>query len=138
MLGHLNEALDRLFTYMWNRRLVAIAAAGNVRADALQLSTAGLNSLTVGASDSDNTANDAGAVVEQGRGLQTNGGEEVDVFAPGVSVRHVSISNRNEGGGYDAVSADLCNLVLVRYHSSRYSGRWLPLYKETAVGEQNK
>lgn len=105
-----SEALDRLFTYMWNRRLVAIAAAGNAGADVDNYSPAGLNSiLTVGASDSsDNVpsfSNDAGAVVEQGSGLQTNGGEEVDVFAPGVSVRHVSISNRNEGGGYHEVSS---------------------------------
>ena len=51
-------------------------------------------------------SNDAGAVVEQGSGLQTNGGEEVDVFAPGVGVRYASIANRNEGGGYDSVSSD--------------------------------
>ena len=106
-----SEALDRLFTYMWNRRLVAIAAAGNAGGDVDNYSPGGLNGiLTVGASDSsDNVptfSNDAGTVVEQGSGLQTNGGEEVDVFAPGVSVRHVSISNRNEGGGYDAVSSE--------------------------------
>ena len=54
---------------MWNRRLVAIAAAGNAGADVDNYSPAGLNSiLTVGASDSsDNVpsfSNDAGAVVE--------------------------------------------------------------------------
>jgi hypothetical protein len=50
-------------------------------------------------------SNDAGSIVEQGSGLQTNGGEEVDVFAPGVSVNHATIANRNEGGGYDDVPA---------------------------------
>ena len=105
-----SEALDRLFTYMWNSRLIPICAAGNAGGDVDNYSPAGLNLLlTVGASDSsDNVptfSNDAGAVVEQGSGLQTNGGEEVDVFAPGVGVRYASIANRNEGGGYDAVSS---------------------------------
>lgn len=108
-----SEALDRLFTFMWNSRLIPICAAGNAGGDVDNYSPGGLNLLlTVGASDSsDNVptfSNDAGAVVEQGSGLQTNGGEEVDVFAPGVGVRFASIANRNEGGGYDAVSsADL-------------------------------
>ena len=105
-----SEALDRLFTYMWNSRLIPICAAGNAGGDVDNYSPGGLNLLlTVGASDSsDNVpsfSNDAGAVVEQGSGLQTNGGEEVDVFAPGVGVRYASIANRNEGGGYDAVSS---------------------------------
>lgn len=106
-----SEALDRLFTYMWNSRMVPIAAAGNAGADVDTISPGGLNLiLTVGASDaSDNVptfSNDAGTIVEQGTGLQTNGGEEVDVFAPGVGVRYASIANRNEGGGYDAVTTD--------------------------------
>ena len=105
-----SEALDRLCTYMWHSRFLPVCAAGNNGADVDNYSPGGLNLLlTVGASDSsDNVptfSNDAGAVVEQGSGLQTNGGEEVDVFAPGVAVRFASIANRNEGGGYDAVSS---------------------------------
>lgn len=108
-----SEALDRLATYMWGRRFVVVAAAGNAGGDVDNYSPAGLNNiLTVGASDaSDNVptfSNDAGTVVEQGSGLQTNGGEEVDVFAPGVAVNVASIVNRNVGGGYDAVeNADM-------------------------------
>lgn len=106
-----SEALDRLFNYMHNSRFLTSCAAGNAGGDVDNYSPAGLNMLlTVGASDnSDNVpafSNDAGAVVEQGTGLQTNGGEEVDVFAPGVDVRFASIANRNEGGGYDAVSSE--------------------------------
>ena len=105
-----SEVLDRLATYMWARRFVVVAAAGNAGGDVDDYSPAGLNNiLTVGASDaSDNVptfSNDAGTVVEQGSGLQTNGGEEVDVFAPGVAVNVASIVNRNVGGGYDAVSS---------------------------------
>lgn len=104
-----SEALDRLATYMWNRRLVVCAAAGNAGGDVDNFSPGGLNGiLTVGASDaSDNVpsfSNDAGTVVEQGTGLQTNGGEEVDVFAPGVGVNIATIANRNEGGGYESVA----------------------------------
>jgi hypothetical protein len=104
-----SEALDRLATYMWARRFVVVAAAGNAGGDVDNYSPAGLNNiLTVGASDaSDNVptfSNDAGTVVEQGTGLQTNGGEEVDVFAPGVAVNVASIVNRNVGGGYDSVA----------------------------------
>lgn len=105
-----SEALDRLFQYMYSSRILPICAAGNAGGDVDNYSPGGLNMLlTVGASDaSDNVptfSNDAGAVVEQGSGLQTNGGEEVDVFAPGVNVRYASIANRNDGGGYDAVSS---------------------------------
>jgi predicted aspartyl protease len=104
-----SEALDRLITCMWNRRFLVVAAAGNAGGDVDNYSPGGLNSiLTVGASDSsDNVpafSNDAGAVVEPGTGLQTNGGEEVDVFAPGVAINLATISNRNEGGGYDSVA----------------------------------
>lgn len=108
-----SQALDRLVTYMWNRRFVVVAAAGNGGGDVDNFSPAGLNNiLTVGASDaSDNVptfSNDAGSVVEQGTGLQTNGGEEVDVFAPGVAVNMATIANRAEGGGYtDVPEADL-------------------------------
>lgn len=110
-----SEALDRLVTYMWKRRFTIVAAAGNAGGDVDNFSPGGLNSiLTVGASDaSDNVptfSNDAGTVVEQGTGLQTNGGEEVDVFAPGVGVNVATIHNRNEGGGYDAVAE--ANLVV--------------------------
>ena len=106
-----SEALDRLVTYMWNRRFIVVAAAGNAGGDVDNYSPAGLNSiLTVGAADSsDNVpsfSNDAGSVVEQGTGLQTNGGEEVDVFAPGVGINIATIANRNEGGGYDAVAEE--------------------------------
>lgn len=105
-----SQVLDRLFEHMMYVRIMPICAAGNAGGDVDNYSPAGLNSLlTVGASDSsDNVpsfSNDAGAVVEQGSGLQTNGGEEVDLFAPGVGVRFASIANRNSGGGYDSVSS---------------------------------
>jgi hypothetical protein len=105
-----SQVLDRVAEFMWKHRFLVVAAAGNHGGDVDNYSPAGLNSiLTVGASDSsDNVpsfSNDAGAIVEQGSGLQTNGGEEVDVFAPGVSVNHATIANRNVGGGYDDVAA---------------------------------
>ena len=111
-----SEALDRLISYCWARRFVICAAAGNSGGDVDTFSPAGLNNiLTVGASDaSDNVptfSNDAGAVVEQGSGLQTNGGEEVDVFAPGVAVKVATIANRAAGGGYtDVPTADLTSV----------------------------
>ncbi len=107
-----SQLLDRYITMMWNREgLLMVAAAGNNGADVDNYSPAGINSiLTVGASDaSDNVptfSNDAGAIVEQGAGLQTNGGEEVDVFAPGVGVNYADISNRVEVGDYTGVTGD--------------------------------
>ena len=107
-----SQLLDRYISYMFNREgILMVAAAGNNGADVDNYSPAGLNEiLTVGASDSsDNVptfSNDAGTVVEQGSGLQTNGGEEVDVFAPGVAVNMASISNRIEHGNYTGVTGD--------------------------------
>ena len=107
-----SQLLDRYVSYLYNREgILMVAAAGNNGADVDAYSPAGLNEiLTVGASDSsDNVptfSNDAGAVVEQGSGLQTNGGEEVDVFAPGVDVNIASISNRVEQGNYTGVTGD--------------------------------
>jgi len=107
-----SQLLDRYVSYLYNREgILMVAAAGNNGADVDGYSPAGLNEiLTVGASDSsDNVptfSNDAGAVVEQGSGLQTNGGEEVDVFAPGVAVNMASITNRVEVGNYTGVTGD--------------------------------
>jgi len=107
-----SQLLDRYVSYLYNREgILMVAAAGNDGADVDGYSPAGINEiLTVGASDSsDNVptfSNDAGAVVEQGSGLQTNGGEEVDVFAPGVAVNMASITNRVEVGNYTGVTGD--------------------------------
>ena len=107
-----SQLLDRYVSYLYNREgILMVAAAGNAGADVDGYSPAGINEiLTVGASDSsDNVptfSNDAGAVVEQGSGLQTNGGEEVDVFAPGVAVNMASITNRVEVGNYTGVTGD--------------------------------
>lgn len=107
-----SQLLDRYVEWMhkWAGFLM-VAAAGNAGGDVDNFSPGGLNSiLTVGASDSsDNVpafSNDAGSVVEQGTGLQTNGGEEVDVFAPGVGVNIADISNRVEVGDYTGVTGD--------------------------------
>lgn len=107
-----SQLLDRYVSWMHNRSgFLMVAAAGNNGGDVDNFSPAGINDiLTVGASDSsDNVpafSNDAGAVVEQGTGLQTNGGEEVDVFAPGVGVNYADISNRVEIGDYTGVTGD--------------------------------
>ena len=107
-----SQVLDRYVTWMHKRQgFLMVAAAGNNGGDVDGYSPAGINDiLTVGASDSsDNVpafSNDAGAVVEQGSGLQTNGGEEVDVFAPGVGVNYADISNRVEVGDYTGVTGD--------------------------------
>lgn len=107
-----SQLLDRYVGWMhdWAGFLM-VAAAGNAGGDVDTFSPGGLNSiLTVGASDSsDNVpafSNDAGAVVEQGSGLQTNGGEEVDVFAPGVGVNYADVSNRVEVGDYTGVTGN--------------------------------
>lgn len=107
-----SQLLDRYVDFMHTRQgFLMVAAAGNNGGDVDNFSPAGINKiLTVGASDaSDNVpsfSNDAGTVVEQGTGLQTNGGEEVDVFAPGVSVNIASISNRANDGDYTGVTGD--------------------------------
>ena len=106
-----SQVLDRYVTFMHKSRFLMVAAAGNNGGDVDNFSPAGINDiLTVGASDSsDNVpsfSNDAGAVVEQGTGLQTNGGEEVDVFAPGVNVNLASITNRVTDGDYTGVTGD--------------------------------
>jgi|TARA_B100001093_G_scaffold214698_1_gene206000 hypothetical protein len=107
-----SQVLDRYVSWMHNRQgFLMVAAAGNNGGDVDNFSPAGINDiLTVGASDSsDNVpafSNDAGTVVEQGSGLQTNGGEEVDVFAPGVGVNYADISNRVEVGNYTGVTGD--------------------------------
>tara|TARA_B100000900_G_scaffold85150_1_gene68918 strand:+ start:1109 stop:2800 length:1692 start_codon:yes stop_codon:yes gene_type:complete len=107
-----SQLLDRYVEFMHKRQgFLMVAAAGNNGGDVDNFSPAGLNDiLTVGASDSsDNVpafSNDAGTVVEQGSGLQTNGGEEVDVFAPGVAVNMASIANRVTEGDYTGVTGD--------------------------------
>ena len=107
-----SQLLDRYVEFMYTRQgFLMVAAAGNAGGDVDNYSPAGINNiLTVGASDSsDNVptfSNDAGTVVEQGSGLQTNGGEEVDVFAPGVAVNMASIANRVNDGNYTDVTAD--------------------------------
>ena len=107
-----SQVLDRYVSLMQNREgFLMVAAAGNNGGDVDNYSPAGINEiLTVGASDSsDNVpsfSNDAGAIVEQGTGLQTNGGEEVDVFAPGVGVNYADISNRLNDGDYTGVTGD--------------------------------
>lgn len=107
-----SQVLDRYVSLMQNREgFLMVAAAGNNGGDVDNYSPAGLNEiLTVGASDSsDNVpsfSNDAGVFVEQGTGLQTNGGEEVDVFAPGVGVNYADISNRLNDSDYTGVTGD--------------------------------
>jgi len=107
-----SQVLDRYVSLMQNREgFLMVAAAGNNGADVDNYSPSGINEiLTVGASDSsDNVpsfSNDAGAIVEQGTGLQTNGGEEVDVFAPGVAVNYADISNRLNDSNYTGVTGD--------------------------------
>jgi len=107
-----SQVLDRYVSLMQNREgFLMVAAAGNNGGDVDNYSPAGLNEiLTVGASDSsDNVpsfSNDAGVFVEQGTGLQTNGGEEVDVFAPGVGVNYADISNRLNDSNYTGVTGD--------------------------------